>query len=240
MSVNLRHTLAVVAVSSVALLSTPSAATELITNGSFEADSFNTGGGQRLGLIGNDVTGWYIPSGDGVYPWGLQNVNQYGAGPADTGNQWLVLGEVAATTDYAIQQTVNGLTPGQSYTMTFALASEEPGPGAVGELSWLSGSSTATQDFTAPVRGSTFWNPWGHYSETFVATGTSATFQVKDLAAEFPGGYDLGLDSFSIQTGSGAVPEPATWAMMLLGFGAIGMAVRRGRKQKPSGILQLA
>ena len=28
----------------------------------------------------------------------------------------------------------------------------------------------------------------------------------------------------------GAVPEPATWAMMLLGFGGIGMAMRRGRK----------
>lgn len=29
---------------------------------------------------------------------------------------------------------------------------------------------------------------------------------------------------------TGAVPEPATWAMMLLGFGAIGMASRRSRK----------
>ena len=26
------------------------------------------------------------------------------------------------------------------------------------------------------------------------------------------------------------VPEPATWAMMLLGFGGIGMAMRRGRR----------
>lgn len=238
MTLHLRRKFSAVAVSAIAVLSTPATATELITNGSFEADSFNTGGGQRLGLIGNDVTGWYIPSGDGVYPWGLQNANQYSAGPADTGNQWLVLGEVATAQDYAIQQTINGLTPGQSYTMTFALASEEPGPGAVGELSWLSGSSTATQNFTAPARGSTFWNPWGHYSETFVATSTSATFQMKDLAAEFPGGYDLGLDSFSIQTGGGAVPEPATWAMMLFGFGAAGCAIRRAKRRGE--VLQLA
>jgi hypothetical protein len=26
------------------------------------------------------------------------------------------------------------------------------------------------------------------------------------------------------------VPEPATWAMMLLGFGAMGMVIRRRRK----------
>ena len=199
---------------------------ELIVNGSFEADNFGTGGGgQRLGLSGNDVTGWFIPAGDGIYPWGLQNLNQYGAGPADTGNQWLILGQVSGGTDYTIQQTVNGLTPGQSYTMTFALASEQGAGSAVGELSWLSGSSTAAQDFTAPPVGPTYWNPWGHFSETFVATATSATFQMKDLAVEFPGGDDLGLDSFSILAGD--VPEPATWTMMLLGVAAIGFGLRR-------------
>ena len=35
------------------------------------------------------------------------------------------------------------------------------------------------------------------------------------------------------------VPEPATWAMMLLGFGGIGMAMRRGRKANGR-LLQLA
>ena len=36
-----------------------------------------------------------------------------------------------------------------------------------------------------------------------------------------------------------AVPEPATWAMMLLGFGGIGFAMRRGRKQNRR-LLQIA
>jgi hypothetical protein len=30
--------------------------------------------------------------------------------------------------------------------------------------------------------------------------------------------------------GNGAVPEPSTWAMMLLGFGAVGFAMRRRKK----------
>ena len=33
-----------------------------------------------------------------------------------------------------------------------------------------------------------------------------------------------------VEGGSGAVPEPATWAMMIMGFGAVGMAARRRRK----------
>jgi PEP-CTERM motif len=35
------------------------------------------------------------------------------------------------------------------------------------------------------------------------------------------------------------VPEPATWALMLLGFGGIGMAMRRSRKSKPA-LMQVA
>ena len=39
--------------------------------------------------------------------------------------------------------------------------------------------------------------------------------------------------SNSILIGGGAVPEPSTWAMMLLGFGAVGYAIRRRRKPLP-------
>ncbi|MEO6151662.1 MAG: PEPxxWA-CTERM sorting domain-containing protein [Croceibacterium sp.] len=33
------------------------------------------------------------------------------------------------------------------------------------------------------------------------------------------------------KTGSGAVPEPATWAMMLFGFGGVGFAMRRRKSE---------
>jgi len=41
------------------------------------------------------------------------------------------------------------------------------------------------------------------------------------------GGYNLVSQVITSHT---SVPEPATWAMMLLGFGGIGMAMRRGRR----------
>lgn len=42
----------------------------------------------------------------------------------------------------------------------------------------------------------------------------------------------------AVGTPVGAVPEPSTWAMMLLGFGAIGASMRR--KRKPITLPQLA
>jgi hypothetical protein len=50
-------------------------------------------------------------------------------------------------------------------------------------------------------------------------------------------GYDATANSGALR--EVPVPEPATWAMMLLGFGGIGMAMRRGRKADGK-LLQLA
>ena len=57
------------------------------------------------------------------------------------------------------------------------------------------------------------------------------------------------LSDYNIQNGSileirvatsGAVPEPATWAMMLIGFGLIGGSIRSARNRKTKGIFATA
>lgn len=45
------------------------------------------------------------------------------------------------------------------------------------------------------------------------------------------GGGFADLKQLRVITATGAVPEPATWALMLLGFGGIGVAMRRSRRQ---------
>ena len=40
-------------------------------------------------------------------------------------------------------------------------------------------------------------------------------------------GTHFNIDNLVLNASSGAVPEPATWAMMTLGFGAMGFAMRR-------------
>jgi PEP-CTERM motif len=47
-------------------------------------------------------------------------------------------------------------------------------------------------------------------------------------------GAAIGTASTSFVTAAGAIPEPATWGMMLLGFGIVGTALRaRGRRMAP-------
>jgi hypothetical protein len=38
----------------------------------------------------------------------------------------------------------------------------------------------------------------------------------------------------------GSVPEPATWGMMLLGFGGMGLALRRSRRRSKATLMQIA
>jgi len=46
--------------------------------------------------------------------------------------------------------------------------------------------------------------------------------------------FQIGDVNFSIAPVTGAVPEPATWALMLLGFGGIGLAMRRRQSATPA------
>jgi hypothetical protein len=171
----------------------------LVVNGSFETDPCTGSGvGFKFGLVGNAVTGWFIPASDGTYPWCLQNGNSFAAGPAASGNQWLVLGEVSTSVLYTIQQTLTGLTPGSTYKLSFAIASEQ-GCCAIAEVSFPSGSSTASQTFTAPASGN-FWTAWGTNTMNFVATSSSVTMQFKNLVSAQSGGFDLGLDSVDVES----------------------------------------
>ncbi len=60
-----------------------------------------------------------------------------------------------------------------------------------------------------------FYNPAGFTSGTF------------DLTALF---NNPGVSHVDLFDHGGSVPEPASWAMMLLGFGGIGFAMRRSRR----------
>ncbi len=61
------------------------------------------------------------------------------------------------------------------------------------------------------------------------AGGYSNYANTADLSFQLPDGVSFTSDSGVFLAAAGGVPEPASWAMMLLGFGAAGTAARRRR-----------
>ena len=65
------------------------------------------------------------------------------------------------------------------------------------------------------------------YVQTYGTPSLNGVGSFIGLGTATPYSQQVTFAKFSLATGS--VPEPATWAMMLLGFGAIGVAMRRKR-----------
>ena len=135
---------------------------------------------------------------------------------------------------------MTGLTPGNTYDLSFAIASEGSGTGtgstgAVVNVSFSSGSSTAAQDFTST--GSVYWSNWTTDTMTFVATSSSATLVFTDLAVEFPGWNDLGLDNVSVTgAGTSVTPLPAALPLFATGLGTMGLFGWRRKRKAPAAI----
>ena len=99
-------------------------------------------------------------------------------------------------------------------------------PTFVGFPAAISGTYSHTFDMTDP----TSWN-----AAFITAHGGTTTSAFGDLLAGMLAGnsyiniHDSVYPGGEISGQLRAVPEPATWAMMLVGFGAIGMTMRRRR-----------
>jgi hypothetical protein len=133
-----------------------------------------------------------------------------------------------------VQLDVSGLL-GQVTSASFETDSTTQG-----EMWLLFGSNTdgSLGDFLSYGQDelSHAFTDWGSYDfYSFVSYGT---LPLGTDPVEFEGTPTDGNFLLHSLTFTTSVPEPATWAMMLLGFGAIGAAMRRNRK-KPA-LAQLA
>ena len=82
---------------------------------------------------------------------------------------------------------------------------------------------------------------WGAYSPlagngtvdwAFAFTGSSWTFGNQGFGPDSVpngGGSDADMNFWAFTTGNGVVPEPASWAMLIAGFGLVGAVARRRR-----------
>lgn len=70
------------------------------------------------------------------------------------------------------------------------------------------------------------------FTDSTIASGLPVGFVYSYglRVADGSGTSDLVRTTATVVSVAGAVPEPATWALMLLGFGGIGVAMRRRRR----------
>ena len=81
------------------------------------------------------------------------------------------------------------------------------------------------------------FDPNDTFLRNFIPVG-AGTFTLNILGT--PGTQNGALSGSVSFASTPAVPEPGTWAMMLLGFGGIGFAMRRRRRQQGAYIYQAA
>ncbi len=120
--------------------------------------------------------------------------------------------------DGSLSQTL-GTTAGEAYTLSFWLANNSNAPVNFFQVYF---GGALLQTFTSPPFPNS--GAYQQFSYGVIGAGGPTTL-------EFRYRHDddfWRLDDVSVE--SGAVPEPTTWAMMLLGFGAVGYSMRRKRK----------
>jgi hypothetical protein len=139
---------------------------------------------------------------------------------------------IAADPEYqnsAITQTINGLVAGKSYKVEFYFAGAQQfgydGDTTEGwQVSLGSGAAQNTATLANVSHGFTGWNK---ATMNFTADGVSDTLSFLAI-----GSPSSSLPPFALLDGvTMSVPEPTTWALMIMGFGGIGAMVRNRRRQ---------
>lgn len=202
---------AVLAAGAAFMALSPANAANLISDGDFATPSVGSG----WGFFSNGSVGQWLNTNGDVLEVG--NSATYGL-PCFSAGVCQNL-EVNANTFDTVSQTVTGLTVGQSYDLSWAYGGRTGGGPQALNVSF--GNTLLTQN-----SGSI--GVWTLTTFRVLATSSSETLTFAALNLGGLPSYGNEITSVSLS----AVPEPMSWAMMLLGFGGLGAVVRNRRKQR--------
>lgn len=201
-----------------ALLTTgaANAASELVVNGSFENNVIASAWAPV-----SSVTGW-TSSASGSSAFEIQKgATQGGLGGfnpvAANGVQYLELNTDRLT---SVSQAI-ATTAGGTYALSFAYSGRPDTPGGANSLMNVYWGSTL---LTPTALSGNTGGIWQAYSQNVTALGASTLLRFESVGPVSAPTYGSYLDKVSV---TAAVPEPETYAMMLLGLGVLGFVARR-------------
>ena len=233
------------AIAGAALLSAAGAAqaaTVALENANFNAGWSQADGDFRPGHAGGNPDGWGASGGSSTGHWNptaasFANEAAHGGVGWARGN-----GVVNDTNPGMLAQKVAGHTilANTRYTLTMDVGRRLDGVGDFGfEIGLLGGLLDGTGSIFAELTDQTsgFTIAPGTFGTVNLVfeTGASDAFIGKQLYILISGaGMGAAFDNAMLDASPlsvSAVPEPATWAMMIIGFGAAGSMVRSARRR---------
>ncbi|WP_235902761.1 PEPxxWA-CTERM sorting domain-containing protein [Sandarakinorhabdus oryzae] len=220
-----------------ALLAMPAAASNLVVNGDFEAG--NSGFSSSYGYVNAALTNGTSMYPEGVYTVG-SNANDYhnlwASVPGQGGSGKYLIVNGATTPTLLWEQTVGGVTAGSKYffeafAVNVCCNANYGGANTPSTITFQAVQDnvvTTLNTFTT----SNIAGLWQGFSNSYTSlSGSAVTLRLINASTEY-GGNDFGVDNINFSQTSilGGVPEPASWALLLAGFGLVGAASRRRRK----------
>lgn len=187
---------------------TPVSAANLITNGDFSTGSLSgwttTG---NIGLAQTPFFGFNSPA------WG-SHFAVFNAGNSSPNGILLQ----AITTDIGFEYILN---------FNYGVNYYDAGRGSLGQSIAASVVDTTTHNILASM--TVFDNNTALVTSTlrFIAASGSSIVKFTDVGTNDSYNVDGGIDHVSV---TAAVPEPASWALVLVGFGSLGGALRFRRR----------
>ena len=212
------------------LLSAPAPGANLIANGSFESPAIPTQ------FVNYSVGSPGLPNWTIIGPAG-QSVSQVRSDfagnppfvfPAQDGNQWIDLTGFNNNVPAGVAQTV-ATTAGADYSISFWVGNVSGGLFGTSSTVLVELSQGGGGSCTNSAPGLTL--TWLRCAVEFTAVGSSTTISFRN--GDPANDHSNGLDNISVDLVQAVVPEPATWAMLIMGFGLVGGSMRRRSSAPP-------
>jgi hypothetical protein len=190
------------------------------------------GSGIVFGPGGADTTGAVLDPGINAGLWGPNSGSANGLPATSPAGGNYFADDDPVGFHATLSQSITGLTVGDRYRLGFYWAAGQIWEPAVGGWNGPTQNQLAvslgTETFSTPVLSIASHGFSGWLGQSFVFTATSSA-EVLSFLFESPSSVGVPPAALLDGVSLAAVPEPATWAVMLIGIAGLGAVARRRR-----------